>query len=140
MEVRYHPEAEREFAISDLKTAEEFLEEQLQDPGFRAEWNRTALARAVSLGIISYRSAHGLTQTELARIIGIKQPAVARLEAGETNPSWETLSRISQALGIEFLVDIAPRKKRLLVSKNIRKEAGFMEVTDDGRILVALRS
>ena len=130
----------RKRRISDLKMAEKFLEEQLEDPEFRAEWNRTALARAVSLGIISYRSTHGLTQTELARIIGIKQPAVARLEAGETNPSWETLNRISQALGIEFLVDIAPKKKRHLVSKDIRKEAGFMEVTDDGRILVALRT
>lgn len=126
--------------ISDLKTADELLTEQLEDPKFRAEWNRTALARAVSLGIISYRASHGLSQTQLAQIIGIKQPAVARLEAGETNPSWETLNRLSQALGIEFLVDIAPKKKRLLVSKDVRKNAGFMEVTDDGRILVALRS
>ena len=126
--------------ISDLKTVDKFLEEQLQDPEFRAEWNRTALARAVSLGIISYRSTHGLTQTELARIIGIKQPAIARLEAGETNPSWETLNRLSEALGIEFLVDIAPKKKRRLVSKNIRKDAGVMQISDDGRILVALCS
>jgi len=130
----------RKRRVSDLKTADEFLEKQLQDPEFRAEWNRTALARAVSLGIISYRASHGLSQTQLARIIGIKQPAVARLEAGETNPSWETLNRLSQALGIEFLVDIAPKRKRRLVSKDLRKNAGFVEVTDDGRVLVALRS
>src|SRR5688500_17298535 len=124
--------------ITDLKTVDKFLEEQLEDPEFRAEWNRTALARAVSLGIISYRSTHGLTQTELARSIGVKQPAIARLEAGETNPSWETLNRLSEALGIEFLVDIAPKKKRRLVSKDIRKDAGFIQISDDGRILVAL--
>jgi transcriptional regulator with XRE-family HTH domain len=42
----------------------------------------------------------------------MKQPAVARLEAGEQNPNWETLTRISDGLGVEFLVDIAPKGKR----------------------------
>lgn len=125
--------------LSDLKTVDEFLDEQLEDPEFRAEWNRTALARAVSLRLIQYRVHKGLSQAELAKKIGIKQPAVARLEAGEKNPTWETLSRLSDTLGIEFLVDIAPRKKKWLVSKDVRKNAEVVEVSDDGRTLIALR-
>lgn len=129
----------KKLKLSDLKTMEGFLDEQLEDPEFREEWNRTALARAVSLRLIRYRSSKGLSQTELAKTIGVKQPAVARLEAGEKNPTWETLRRLSETLGIEFMVDIAPRKKKWLVSKDVRKDAEVVEVTDDGRTLIALR-
>ena len=94
----------------------EILEEDLHDPEVRAEWERTALARAVAVEVIRYRSRHGLTQTALAAKLGMRQPAISRLELGETNPSWDTLIRLSEALGIEFLVDIAPegRRPRLL--------------------------
>lgn len=129
----------KKLKLSDLKTVDEVLDEQLNDPEFREEWNRTALARAVSLRLIRYRAAKGLSQTQLAKKIGVKQPAVARLEAGEKNPTWETLTRLSQTLGIEFLVDIAPHKKRRLVSKDVRKDAEVVETTDDGRTLIALR-
>jgi hypothetical protein len=38
----------------------------------------------------------------------MKQPAVARLEAGEHNPSFDTLARLSSALGIEFHIAVTP--------------------------------
>lgn len=122
-----------------LQSAKELLTKQLEDPKFLEEWNRTALARAVSLRLVVYRADNGLSQTQLAERIGLKQPAVARLEAGEKNPTWETLKRLSEALDIEFLVDIAPRKKKWLVSKNVHKDAEVVQVTADGRILIALR-
>lgn len=87
------------------------LEESLQDPAFREEWERTALARAVATRVIRYRIDHDLTQTALAGMLGMRQPAISRLEIGETNPSWEMLIRLSDVLGIEFLVDIAPQGK-----------------------------
>lgn len=129
----------KKLKITDLKTVDEFLDEQLEDPEFRSEWNRTTLARAVSLGLIRYRAKNGLSQADLAKKIGIKQPAVARLEAGEKNPTWETLDRLSEALGIEFLVGIAPRKKKVLVSKDVRRDAEVVEFTDDGRTVIAIR-
>jgi transcriptional regulator with XRE-family HTH domain len=87
------------------------LEESLQDPAFREEWERTALARVVATRVIRYRIDNDLTQTALARMLGMRQPAISRLEIGETNPSWEMLIRLSDVLGIEFLVDIAPQRK-----------------------------
>jgi transcriptional regulator with XRE-family HTH domain len=36
----------------------------------------------------------------------MKQPAVARLEAGEHNPSFDTLARLSSALGIELHIAV----------------------------------
>ena len=123
---------------SDLKTADDVLAEHLEDPEFRKEWNRTALARAVGIRLLRYRAKMGMTQGELAKKIGLKQPAIARLEAAEKNPTWETLARLSEALGIEFLVDIAPRKRKTLVAKDLRKTAEVFETSDDGRIVVAI--
>ena len=43
--------------LSEMKTNEELIAEQLRsDPEFRAEWERTALARAVAVAIVRYRS------------------------------------------------------------------------------------
>lgn len=128
----------RGLSLSDLKTVDEVLAEHLEDPEFRREWNRTALARAVGIRLLRYRAKFDLSQNELAKKVGVKQPAIARLEAGEKNPTWETLARLSETLGIEFLVDIAPRKRKTLIAKDLRRTAEVYETSDDGRILVAM--
>ena len=95
--------------LSEMKTNDELIVEQLRtDPEFRAEWERTALARAVAVAIVRYRADHDLSQRELAERLGMKQPQVARLELGEVNPSMETLMRVSAQLGIEFTIDVRP--------------------------------
>ena len=95
--------------LSDLPTHEEVLAGHLDaDPEYRREWERTALARAVAVKVIAHRAEHSLSQTVLGKRLGMSQPAVARLESGEHNPTFPTLLRISDALGIEFAIDIAP--------------------------------
>ena len=69
--------------LADLLAAADVRAEDLADPDVRAEYERTALASAVALRVVSYRAAHDLTQAELARRLGLAQPAVARIEAGD---------------------------------------------------------
>lgn len=90
-------------------TASDSLKKQLRDPDFRREWDRTALARAVALRLVEYRADNGLSQTALARKLQMQQPAIARLEAGDHNPSVDALKRLSQGLGIDFHIDITPQ-------------------------------
>jgi ribosome-binding protein aMBF1 (putative translation factor) len=98
-------------------------EEMARDPEFREEWERTALARLVAAQLIKYRATNKLSQRALAERLGKKQPYVARLESGETNPDLETLVNISRALGIEFVIDIAPAAKTpTLVTKEVASE------------------
>jgi transcriptional regulator with XRE-family HTH domain len=92
--------------------ADEVLAAQLADPEFRADWERTTPARAVALRLVTYRIDHGLSQTQLGRLLGMAQPAIARLESGEHTPTFETLLRIAESLDIEFLVDIKPSGRR----------------------------
>jgi transcriptional regulator with XRE-family HTH domain len=98
-------------------------EEMSRDAGFREEWERTALGRLVAAQLIKYRATNKLSQRALAEKLGKKQPFVARLEAGETNPDLETIVNISRALGIEFVIDIAPAAKTpTLVTKEVAAE------------------
>lgn len=92
-----------------LHSTADVREKQLrQDPEFRAQWERTALARAVALALIGYRVKHHLTQTRLAEQLGVRQPQVARWEMGQHTPSLEMLQRLARTLGLRFIVEVAP--------------------------------
>jgi len=73
----------------DLKSTDELLAEQRADPAFREESERSAIARAVALRVVRYRTAHGISQRDLAKLLEMKQPQVARLERGDVNPGLE---------------------------------------------------
>jgi HTH-type transcriptional regulator / antitoxin HipB len=48
------------------------------------------------------------SQTELARRAGMRQPAVARFEAGGTVPTIPLLERLADALGLKLTVQMTP--------------------------------
>jgi ribosome-binding protein aMBF1 (putative translation factor) len=94
--------------LSELKTGEQVAAEDARDPEVAAELARTSVANQLAILIIRYRAEHGLTQTALARQLGLKQPAVARLEAGDHEPSVATLARLANKLGITLRLDVEP--------------------------------
>lgn len=97
---------------------ESLLAEHLADPEFRREWERTTSARALAVWLVRYRSEHGLSQRALAERVGMKQPVIARLESGETEPKLSTLLRLAEALQtpIDLELDAAqPAPGRLFV-------------------------
>jgi len=64
----------------------------------------------VATQVIQYRVDHKVSQTELARRLGMRQPHIARLEAGQHEPSLTMLRRLSEVLGIEFHIVITPNR------------------------------
>ncbi len=94
--------------LSELKTVEQLAEEDARDAEVTAELRRTEVANQLAILVIKYRVDHGLTQTALARKLGIQQPAVARLEAGDHEPTVTTLARLSRQLGITIRLEVAP--------------------------------
>lgn len=123
-----------------LRCSEDVLAAQLEDPEVRSEWTRLAPARAVALALVGYRIDHGLTQTALARILGMSQPAVARLEGGDHVPSLETMVRLADALDIQFLVGIKPSGKRASWSSQEAERAQVVErvtTTSGSELMVA---
>jgi DNA-binding XRE family transcriptional regulator len=92
--------------LPDLNTAEAIHQRDLADPEYQAEHQRTRFANEVALRVLAYRAEHSLTQTAFGRLVGLRQPHVARLEAGEHEPSLTTLARLSAALDMDFSVEI----------------------------------
>lgn len=93
--------------LSDMTPLDEVIEEHRKDKEFRETWDKSAFAREVAVHVVKYRSDNGLTQTEFARIVGLKQPAIARLELGEQPPSLATLAKLSATTGLEFHVEVS---------------------------------
>lgn len=125
--------------LSDLATSEEVLAEHLRDPDFRRAWERTAIARAVAVKVIAYRAEQALSQRALAIRLGMSQPQVARLEAGEHNPTIDTLSRLAETLDVEFAIDIRPhmRAPRLLSRHAQRTKTIASYETETAGVLLA---
>ncbi len=51
----------------------------------------------------------GLTQRELARRAETAQSVVARIELGQTSPTWQTLTRLLSAAGFDLDASLAVR-------------------------------
>ena len=51
------------------------------------------------LRIKEIRKARGMTQSDLAKMVGVDQSAVAQWEAGKSGPHRNKLSKLAQALG-----------------------------------------
>ena len=92
--------------LNEMPTLQAVVDRQREDPEFREEWDRTVFAREVAIRIVRYRADRGLTQTQLAQAVGMKQPVIARLERGERPPSLATLARVTAGTGIEFHLDV----------------------------------
>jgi transcriptional regulator with XRE-family HTH domain len=83
---------------------EEWEAERLLDPGFV-----TALAaREPAYQVARLRIRRGLTQKQLAELVGTRQSSIARLERGVTPPSLSFLSKVAAALGARVEVRLSP--------------------------------
>lgn len=51
------------------------------------------------MGIKSYRKKMGMSQEELAELVGVTQSAVAKWENGETYPRGALLPKLAKTLG-----------------------------------------
>ena len=85
-------------------TWKDFKKELLSDPDVREEYDALEAEFALIESLISARLAKKMTQAELAKKAGLKQAAVARLEGGESNPTFNTLSKVAKALGKNVVI------------------------------------
>ena len=85
------------------KSALERLQERIRtaDRG----WFFAAIAHDVA----DRRQELGLSQRELAELVGTTQSAIARLERGGRPPRIDTLLRIADALDCDLSVELRPR-------------------------------
>jgi DNA-binding XRE family transcriptional regulator len=87
-------------------TVDEWLEKELQDEEFRLLWSEREAAYKIAREFLRLRKMQGLSQSEVARRAGLKQPAIARLESGAVRPTLDTIQRVARALGREVEISL----------------------------------
>lgn len=63
--------------------------------------------------VLRCRTERGLSQSAMAHQMGMQQPAIARLESGDHEPTFATLRRLARGLGMEFHIEITPEASGL---------------------------
>lgn len=89
-----------------MKSWRKYKKELLRKPGVKAEYEKLAPRYALITKLIEARIKSGVSQADLAKKIGTKQSAIARLESGRVNPTVDFLDKISTALGGKLDIQI----------------------------------
>lgn len=89
MEVNIHDEIERQ---------------RENDPAFRKAWDESRAEYKLIGEMISLRKQEQMTQKELAKLTGIKQQVLSRIERKESNPTIRSFCNILNSLGYELKI------------------------------------
>lgn len=107
---------------------EKFIESQIkQKPELKEELEKAKRAVDIAMQVHNLRKERGLTQKQLAKLIGISQPNVARIESGDyTSYSFRTLGKVAKALNTNLNVIFTPALSQAIPLtygvRNIRPE------------------
>lgn len=89
--------------MEDWKTVKKEL---LKDPEVAKEYKRLEPRYQLISQLIKARRKKGMTQAELAKRIGTRQSAIARVESGNANPSIGFLEKLTEALGTRLIIQV----------------------------------
>jgi ribosome-binding protein aMBF1 (putative translation factor) len=95
-----------------LYSAAEVHAEFRQQPGYQEVYDALEDEFAIMEFLMKARSEADLSQSEVARRMGTKQSAIARLEAGGHRASLATLHSYAQATGHRLRITLEPAMPR----------------------------
>lgn len=95
-----------------MQTHDQLVKKLMRRPGVRAEVQRIEREeRALLDALLKARQQAGLTQAQIAELMGTQAPAVARLEralaTGKHSPSIATLRKYVKACGKRLVLRVA---------------------------------
>lgn len=82
-----------------------YLDEQMHNEEFRKEFDALSPQYEIIKQIIKERATQHITQEELAKITGLTQSNISRLEIKNYNPTIEFLQKIGFGLGKELHIE-----------------------------------
>lgn len=88
-----------------MKAHRRYVKEQIKrDPRFAKDLEEARAEVRLAVMIARLRKERGWSQRDLAKITGIKQPQIARIEKGGQMPTLETLWRLADALKAQVVI------------------------------------
>ena len=89
-------------AQKDMTRFEDWETEKIKE----AEFIAAAEELEPGYQVARLRLLRGITQTQLAEMVGTRQPSIARLENGSSHPSLSFLNKIAAALNAKIEVKL----------------------------------
>lgn len=90
-----------------MQDYQSFKKELLKNQAVKKAYDELGPEFALVKMLIRKRLKQGLTQNQLAKKLGTRQPVISRLENGTYNPSLKFLRRIALALDAKLEVSIS---------------------------------
>ena len=82
------------------------LREDIKDPEFKAHYQEERQALKLAMKIAGLREKNGLSQQQLAKLMGTSQQAISRIESGEYEGfTLKTLEKIVEATGMRVKIE-----------------------------------
>ena len=94
-----------------MKTLNEFLDQQMQEPEFKKEYEKIQPEMDIIRAIVDARVSNNLTQKELADRTGINQADISKLENGTRNPSLRLLQRLADGMDMVLKIEFIAKSK-----------------------------
>ena len=89
-----------------IRTFQERLQEDHKDPEFRKHFEEERRVLALAVKIAKLREQKGLSQQEMAKLMGTSQQAISRIESGEYEGfTLKTLEKIAEATGTRLRIE-----------------------------------
>jgi len=82
--------------------------ERLKDPEYARAYGEETARASLAVCLATARIEAGLTQQQLAAMIGRSQPYVSKLESGEANPTFGAIGRILACVGRQLVCEAQP--------------------------------
>ena len=92
-------------------TFNDMLNEQMQNEGFRKEYEAIQPEMDVIRAIVEARISQNLTQKELSERSGINQADISKIENGTRNPSLNLLKRLADGMGMSLKIEFIPKQQ-----------------------------
>jgi DNA-binding XRE family transcriptional regulator len=87
-----------------------FLAQEMKDPAFARKYEALGPEFEIISQLIALRNKRKLTQAQLAKRVGTKQPSIARLEKQAQAGNLAFLQRVASALGARIEVRLVPHE------------------------------
>ncbi|MBA7678329.1 hypothetical protein ES703_86602 [subsurface metagenome] len=94
----------------------DFKAQLLKDPKVRQEYEALEPEFRLIRDVLLRRSELNLSQAQLAKLVGTKQPAISRLERGDGNITISTLRRVADALDADLDISLKARPHTKIAS------------------------
>ncbi|MGB5156932.1 helix-turn-helix transcriptional regulator [Desulfobacterium sp. N47] len=89
-----------------VRTFQSRLREDIKDPEFKIHYQEERQALKLAMKIAELREKKGLSQRQLAELMGTSQQAISRIESGEYEGfTLKTLEKIAEATGMRIKIE-----------------------------------